>query len=120
MLFKIERSATLVQIEKAIQQKISSFDALFTASMRKSIFRATSHFRNFTGYWEIFHNSVNFEAIFEISSPCCSEIKDLQFYAGQQRVLAQNFEIGCFVYGTRHGTNTEYLDFTIFVFNLTF
>jgi hypothetical protein len=78
MSFRIERSATFVQVDKALQQKISRYDALFTAAMRKSILRATSHFRNFTGCWEIFHNSVNFEAIFETSSPCCSEIKDLQ------------------------------------------
>jgi hypothetical protein len=78
MSFRIERSATFVQVAKALQQKISRYDALFTALMRKSILRATSHFRNFTGYWEIFHSSVNFEAIFKISSPCFSEIRDLQ------------------------------------------
>jgi hypothetical protein len=79
MLFRIERSATLVQVDKALQQKISRYDALFTALMRKSILRATlSHFRYFTGCWEIFHNSVNVEAIFEIFSPRSSEIKDLQ------------------------------------------
>jgi hypothetical protein len=50
-----------------LQQKISIYDALFTALMRKSILRATlSHFRYFTICWETFHNSVNFEAIFEI------------------------------------------------------
>jgi hypothetical protein len=35
----------------------------------------------------------------------------------------ENFNIGCFVYGLgfdiRHATNTAYLDFPIFVFNLT-
>jgi hypothetical protein len=69
MSFRIERSATFVQVDKALLQKIARYDALITASMRKSILRATSHFRNFTGYWEIFRNSDNFEAIFEISSP---------------------------------------------------
>jgi hypothetical protein len=41
MWFRIERSATLVQVEKALQQKISRYDALFTAVMRKSILRVT-------------------------------------------------------------------------------
>jgi hypothetical protein len=31
MLFRIERYATLVQVDKALQQKISRYDALFTA-----------------------------------------------------------------------------------------
>jgi hypothetical protein len=53
MSFRIERSATLVQVDKALQQKISRLDALFTA------------------------------------------------------------------FDTQHATNTEYLDFPIFVFNLT-
>jgi hypothetical protein len=67
-----------VKVDKALQQKISRYDALFTAFMQKSIVRMTWHFRNFTGYWEIFHKSVYFEAIFEIFSLRSSEIKDLQ------------------------------------------
>jgi hypothetical protein len=47
--------------------------------------------------------------------------KICNFCAGRQSVTAENFEIGCFVYGIRirHATNTEFLDFPIFVFNLT-
>jgi hypothetical protein len=122
MLFRIERSATFVHIDKALQQKISRYDALFTAVMRKSILRATlSHFRYFMGGWEIFHNSVNFEPIFEIFSPHSSEIKDLQLLCRSQRVTAENFEIGCFVYGIRHMACDQYriFGFPIFVFNFT-
>jgi hypothetical protein len=40
--------------------------------------RATSLSRNFPGSWENFHKFVNFELIFEISSPRSLELKDLQ------------------------------------------
>jgi hypothetical protein len=122
MSFRIERSATFVQVNKALQQKISRYDALFTALMQKSILRATWHFRNFTGYWEIFHNSVNFEAIFEIFSPRSSEIKDLQLLCRLTTRYGRKFRDRMLLFTAfdiRHATNTEYFDFPIFVFNLT-
>jgi hypothetical protein len=51
---------------------------VYGINAKVGILRAMSHFRNFTGYWKIVNNSLNFEAIFEICSPYCSEIKDLQ------------------------------------------
>jgi hypothetical protein len=119
MLFRIERSATFVLIDKALQQKISGYDALFTALMRKSILRATSHFRYLTGCWEIFHNSVNFGLIFEIFSPRSSEIKDLQLLCRLTTLYSRKFRdrMLCLqhsIYGMRPIQN-----FPIFVFNLT-
>jgi hypothetical protein len=118
MSFRIESSATFVQVDNALQQKVSRYDALFTASMQKSILRATSHFRNFTGYWEIFHNSVSFEAIVEIFSPRSSEIKDQQLLCRSTTRYSRKFR-DRLAFDIWHATNTDYLDFPIFVFNLT-
>jgi hypothetical protein len=73
MSFRTERSATFVQDDKALPQKIARNDALFTALMRKSILRATSHFRSVTGYWDIFHNSVNIESFnfYNLTATAC-------------------------------------------------
>jgi hypothetical protein len=47
----------------------------------------------FKGDRKIYRNSANFEQIFDISSPCRSEVKDLQHLSGRQSVTAENFEI---------------------------
>jgi hypothetical protein len=44
----------------------------------------------FKGDRKIYRNSANFESIFDISSPCRSELKDLQMCAGRQKALQQN------------------------------
>jgi hypothetical protein len=86
-----------VQEDEALSQKIARYDALFTVLLRKSIMRATSHFRNVMGSWKIFHNSVDFESIFESFSPCNSKLEDLKLFCKLTTVTAENFEIGCFI-----------------------
>jgi hypothetical protein len=49
---------------------------------------APSHFRNFKDKWEIFHNSVKFESIFDVSSPCSSELK-VQVDNGLQQKISK-------------------------------
>jgi hypothetical protein len=70
--------------------------------------RATSHFRNFTGNSEIFHNSVKFESIFEISLLCSLELNDLQLLPRSTTRYTENFEIECFVYGIRNTACNQY------------
>jgi hypothetical protein len=89
--------------------------------MRKSILRATSHCINFRDNWENLHNSVNFELIFDFFSPCSSKLKDLQLLCRLRTRYSRKFrEDALFTaFDIWHATNTEYLDFPIFVFNLT-
>jgi hypothetical protein len=55
MLFRIERSATLVQVDKALQQKISRYDAMFYGTNAKvNIARDVIAFQIFHGLLENF------------------------------------------------------------------
>jgi hypothetical protein len=104
MSFRIERSATFVQVDKALQHKISRYDALFTALMRKSILRTTLlHLRYFEAIFEIF--SPQFRN--KISTTFVQVENALQHKISRQYALFTAFD-------KRHAPNVEFLDFPIF------